>query len=38
MSDIALFSQIVQHPSFKSNPVATISEHLTNRQKLEDNL
>lgn len=38
LADINLFSQVIKHPAFKANPIATITEHLTNRQKLEESL
>nr|KAG5710232.1 hypothetical protein BaRGS_006751 [Batillaria attramentaria] len=36
MNDISLFQQVLDHPSYKDNPAATIAEHLRNKLKQEE--
>lgn len=35
-TDISIFKQVLSHPAYKTDPTATITEHLQNRQKLEN--
>jgi len=36
LDDINLFKQVLSHPAYQENPLGTISEHLQNKQKVED--
>ncbi|XP_046380389.1 ribosome biogenesis protein SLX9 homolog [Haliotis rufescens] len=38
LSDIAIFKQVLEHPAFIENPTATISEHLQNKLKQEEEM
>ena len=36
--EISLFKQVLQHPSYKTNPLSTITEHLKNKLKQEESM
>ena len=36
LKDISLFHQVAAHPEFKANPRSTITQHLRNKLKQED--
>ncbi|CAH1790233.1 unnamed protein product [Owenia fusiformis] len=38
LADIRLFQQVLKHPKYKESPFHTISEHLHNKQKQEDEM
>ncbi|KAK2187016.1 hypothetical protein NP493_180g01030 [Ridgeia piscesae] len=37
-TEISLFRQVLEHPSYKANPLSTITEHLQNKLKQEESM